>query len=200
MTTSNTIKNAIIALLAVVIIVMGVSIASKANTETKPTASTSETTSLKNQLLDITKSNEEISKHLATFDELDYTVFSNSQWERLHESHAKDVKVHWPDGHTTTGIDVHISDLKKLFVFAPDTRIKEHPIKIGQGNTTAVMGYMEGTFTKPMPIGDGKFIEPTGKSFRLPMATIGLWGSEGNMTEEFLFWDNDSYNKQLGLK
>jgi SnoaL-like polyketide cyclase len=200
MTTTNTIKNTIIAILALVIIVMGVSIATKANTETKPTANTSETASLKNQLLEITKTNEMINKNLATFDELDYTVFSNSQWERLHESHSKDVKVHWPDGHMTTGIETHISDLKKLFVFAPDTRIKEHPIKIGQGNITAVMGYMEGTFTKPMPIGDGKFIEPTGKSFRLPMATIGLWGSEGNMTEEFLFWDNQTYNTQLGLK
>ncbi len=62
--------------------------------------------------------------HLATFDTLDFDVFSNQEWSRLHESHSHDVKVHWPDGHVTDGIDVHIADLKKLFVYAPDTRIK----------------------------------------------------------------------------
>jgi hypothetical protein len=43
----------------------------------------------------------------------------------------------------------NIEDLKKLFVHAPDTRIKEHPIKFGSGNYTLVTGVFEGTFTKP---------------------------------------------------
>ena len=65
-------------------------------------------------------------------------------------------------------VDKHIEDLKALFVYAPDTAIKEHPIKIGSGEFTAVTGVMTGTFTKPMPIGDGKFIQPTGKKFAVP--------------------------------
>jgi hypothetical protein len=32
---------------------------------------------------------------------------------------------------------------------------------------------MTGTFTKPMPIGDGKFIQPTGKKFSINMCTVG---------------------------
>ena len=51
--------------------------------------------------------------------------------------------------------------------YAPDTRIKEHPVKIGQGEWTAVYGIMEGTFTKPMTTADGKVIQPNGKSFKL---------------------------------
>ena len=136
--------------------------------------------------------------NLATFDTLDYTVFSNQQWTRLHESHSKDIKVYWPDGHMTQGIGVHIEDLQRLFVYAPNTRIKEHPIRFGSGNFTAVTGVFEGTFTKPMPIGNGKFIQPTGKSFNMPMATIGIW-ENGVMTEEHLFWDNQTYAKQIGL-
>lgn len=58
------------------------------------------------------------------------------------------------------------------------------------------MGWMEGTFTKPMPIGDGKFIQPTGKKFRIPMATIGIW-KNGTMNEEYLFWDNKTYMDQI---
>lgn len=139
-----------------------------------------------------------IEKNLATFDTLDYVVFTNQEWSRLHESHAKNIKVHWPDGHMTEGLDVHIEDLKAMFVYAPDTRIKEHPIRFGSGKYTAVTGVFEGTFTKPMPIGDGKFIEPTGKAFKMPMATIGVW-ENGVMTEEHLFWDNQTYMKQIGL-
>ncbi|PZU85861.1 MAG: polyketide cyclase [Chryseobacterium sp.] len=153
---------------------------------------------LKNQLLEITKANQTINENLKTFDTLDYVVFSNRDWKRLHESHAKNIIVHFPDGHSETGIEQHIKTLDAMFVYAPDTRIKEHPIKIGSGNITAVMGYMEGTFTQPMPIGDGKFIQPTGKSFKLPMVTIGIWKG-GVMTEEYLFWDNKSYMQQIGL-
>lgn len=148
------------------------------------------------QVKEMTAANELISKYLQIFDTLDYTVFSNRDWKRLHESHAKDIIVHFPDGHSEVGIEQHIKTLDAMFVYAPDTRIEEHPIKIGSGNITAVMGYMLGTFTEPMPIGDGKFIQPTGKSFKLPMATIGIW-KDGVMTEEYLFWDNKSYMDQI---
>lgn len=47
-----------------------------------------------------------------------------------------------------------------MIVFAPDTRIKEHPIRIASDEWTAVTGYIEGTFSQPMPIGDGKTIPP----------------------------------------
>ncbi len=139
-----------------------------------------------------------VEQHLATFDTLDFDVFSHQEWDRLHESHSADVKVHWPDGHVTTGIDVHIGDLKALFVYAPDTRIKVHPIRMGQGEWTGVSGVMEGTFTEPMPLPDGTSIAPTGKSFSLPMATLGHW-KDGVMDEEYLFWDNQTYLTQIGL-
>jgi hypothetical protein len=72
-----------------------------------------------------------VDKNIKTFDDLDFVVFSNQEWTRLHESHSKDVKVNWPDGHFTTGIEKHIEDLKAMFVYAPDTSIKVHPVKFG---------------------------------------------------------------------
>ena len=165
----------------------------------KSSISKSEIDSLKNQIAQLTTGNEMVAKNLATFDTLDYTVFTNQEWTRLHESHAKDIIVHWPDGHFTTGIERHIEDLKAMFVYAPNTSIKEHPIRIGNGKMTAVMGIMTGTFSAPMPIGNGKFIQPTGKSFKLPMCTIGIWKDDGTMSEEYLFWDNQAYMNQIGL-
>ncbi len=144
--------------------------------------------------------NATLEKNLQTFDTLDYTVFSNQEWVRLHESHAQDIVVNWPDGHATHGIERHIEDLKALFVYAPDTRIKQHPIRFGDksGEWTCVTGVFEGTFTKPMPLGNGKFIPPTGKAFKMPMCTVGHW-KNGVMVEESLFWDNATYMRQIGL-
>jgi hypothetical protein len=136
--------------------------------------------------------------HLVKFDTLDFDVFTNQKWDRLKESHAKDIIVYWPDGHQTKGIEKHIEDLKAMFVYAPDTRIKVHPVKIASGEWTSVIGVMEGTFTKPMPIGDGKTIAPTGKAFKLTMCTVGHW-KNGVMIAEYLFWDNQTFMKQVGL-
>jgi predicted ester cyclase len=137
-------------------------------------------------------------KNIETFDTLDFDVFSNQKWDRLSESHADDIIVTWPDGHDTRGIATHIEDLKKLFVHAPDTAIKIHPIRIANGDWTAVTGVMTGTFTRPMPMPDGSVIQLTGKKFSLPMATVAQW-RDGKMVHEWLFWDNATYMAQLGI-
>jgi len=139
-----------------------------------------------------------VNARLATFDDLDFNVFTHQKWDQLQRSHSKDIVVHWPDGHQTTGIDKHIEDLKAMFVYAPDTRIQVHPVKFGSGDWTSVIGVMEGTFTKPMPAADGKMIQPTGKPFKIEMCTVGHW-KDGVMDEEYLFWDNLTFMKQIGL-
>lgn len=181
-----------------IIIVTAIALSGCNNSGTSNVAQ-SEIDSLRDQVKQLTANDATLSKNLQTFDTLDFTVFSNQQWDRLRESHAADIKVYWPDGHVTEGIDKHIEDLKALFVFAPDTRVKEHPIRIGSGNITAVTGVFEGTFTKAMPIGNGKTIPPTGKAFKLPMCTVGVWKPDGTMSEEHLFWDNQTFMKQIGL-
>ncbi|MEV6411067.1 nuclear transport factor 2 family protein [Kribbella sp. NPDC051718] len=138
-------------------------------------------------------------KHLKIFDELDFEIFTGQKWDRLHESHARNIRAHWPDGHFTDGIDKHIADLAALFVWAPDTRIEEHPFRLANGQLTAVTGNMLGTFTKPMPDGKGGFIQPTGKAYSLPMATVGIWNKRNTMDEEYLFWDNQTFFTQIGL-
>ena len=140
-----------------------------------------------------------VEKHLKVFDVLDFDVFSGQKWARLGESHAKDIVVTWPDGHETNGIEKHIEDLKAMFVYAPDITIKEHPIRFGSGSWTTATGVMTGTFSKPMPIGDGKTIPPTGMRFALGMATIAHWNANGQMDHEWLFWDSQEFMKQLGL-
>ena len=65
---------------------------------------------MRQQLKELAASNETIATNLATFDTLDFKVFTNQEWARLHESHHEDIIVHWPDGHTTVGIEKHIED------------------------------------------------------------------------------------------
>ena len=140
-----------------------------------------------------------VDQHLAVFDDLDFNVFTNQRWDDVKKSHAPDIIVHWPDGHTTKGLAQHIEDLKAMFVYAPDTRIRVHPVKFGAGPWTSVIGEMEGTFSAPMPLPNGKVIPPTGKAFKLSMNTIGRWNAQGTMDEEYLFWDNQTYMQQIGL-
>ena len=138
-------------------------------------------------------------QNLVKFDTLDFDVYSNQKWDRLKESHAQDIVVTWPDGHETKGLDQHIKDLSYQFTFAPDTKIKVHPVKIAAGEWTSVMGEMKGTFTRPMKTPDGKTVAPTNKPFKIPMVTVGHWTKDGVMDHEWLIWDNDAFNKQIGL-
>lgn len=139
-----------------------------------------------------------IARNLATFDTLDFDVFSHQKWNRFKESHAENIVVTWPDGHDTHGLPKHIEDLKALFVAIPDLAIKVHPIKVANGSWTAVVGRMTGTFSRPMPMG-GRMIPPTGRKLDLSIATIGHWTPAGVMDHEWLFWDNATYMSQLGI-
>ncbi|MGA7006813.1 MAG: hypothetical protein WBY28_07025 [Nitrososphaeraceae archaeon] len=72
-----------------------------------------------------------VKANLVRFDKLDFDAFSNQNWTLFNEIHAPDVKVVWPDGRQTTGIEQHDKDVKAFFAYAPDTKIKVHPIKFG---------------------------------------------------------------------
>lgn len=136
---------------------------------------------------------------LVRFDSLDFYIYNNKRWDDFDISHSVNIVVHYPDRTTTVGLTpLHLESMKPQFVFAPDTRIVSHPVKFGSGDWTAVIGEMEGTFTKPMTLDNGKIIPPTGKKFMVRMCTIGHWEG-GKLTEEYLFWDNESFKRQIGI-
>ncbi|WP_336796223.1 ester cyclase [Erwinia aphidicola] len=140
-----------------------------------------------------------VEKNLRNFDDLDFNVYSHQKWDEMDKSHAQDIIVHYPDGTVTHGLKEHIERSKKIFAFAPDTENPIHHVRIGQGNYTAVTGVWRGTFTKPMVLANGTVIQPTGKRFEIEMATIGRWNEKGTMDEEWLFYDDYTFMKQLGL-
>jgi hypothetical protein len=137
--------------------------------------------------------------NLETFDALDFEVFSHQDWARLGESHAQNIRAHFPDGHYTDGIDRHVADMAAWFQWAPDLRIEAHPLRLAKDNLTAVTGVLKGTFSKPMPDGKGGATAPTGKSFAVDMVTVGIWNRQGTMDEEFFFWDNQAFYSKMGL-
>lgn len=140
-----------------------------------------------------------VEKNLQNFDDLDFNVYSHQKWDEMHRSHAEDIIVHYPDGSVTHNLKEHLEKSKKIFAFAPDTENPIHHIRIGQDKYTAVTGVWRGTFTKPMILSDGTVIQPTGKRFEIEMATIGRWNDKGTMDEEWLFYDDYTFMKQLGL-
>ncbi|WON76581.1 ester cyclase [Serratia sp. UGAL515B_01] len=145
------------------------------------------------------KEREKVERNLRNFDDLDFNVYSHQKWGDMHKSHAEDIIVHYPDGSVTHGLKEHIEKSKKIFAFAPDTENPIHHVRIGQGDYTAVTGVWRGTFTKPMVLSDGTIIQPTDKRFEIEMATIARWNEKGTMDEEWLFYDDYTFMKQLGL-
>lgn len=138
-------------------------------------------------------------EHIAKYRTADFDLFTeHGDLERIRESHAADVVVHWPDGRRTTGVEAHIEDLKAMFVYAPDTHIPEHKVEFATQEWSSIVGVMVGTFTRPMPIPTGKPIVPTGKSFQVAFSAVDHW-KDGLIDEEFLFWDNLSFMRQVGI-
>ena len=191
----KTIKTA----MALLVVAFAITFNSCGNNSGNDSAMQSKIDSLENVLKKFTDEKAMTETRLIRFDSLDYEFYSNQDWKNFNQSHADNIKVYYPDGNITEGLyPQHIDMLTPMFVFAPDTKIKTHPVRFGSGDWTCVIGEMEGTFSKPMPIGGGKTIPPTNKKFKLAMATIGHWEG-GKMIAEHLFWDNQSFMKQIGL-
>lgn len=142
----------------------------------------------------------QVEANLKRFDQLDFDAYSHRKDMNLFkELHCPDVKVVFPDGRITLGIEQHVSDINNiLFNGTPDSRITSHPISFGSGEWTAATGVLEATFSEPIKLPDGTSIPPTGKKVKISMATIAKW-KNGCIAEEHLFWDNAEYMKQLGL-
>lgn len=185
--------------LMIVAVTITVTFSSCSGNSGDTSAMQSEIDSLQTLLKKFTDEKTMTETRLIRFDSLDYQFYSNQDWKKFNQSHADNIKVYYPDGNITEGLyPQHIDMLTPMFAFAPDTKIKTHPVRFGSGDWTCVIGEMEGTFSQPMPIGNGKTIPPTNKKFKLAMATIGHWNG-GKMSEEHLFWDNQSFMKQIGL-
>ncbi|TXH59959.1 MAG: polyketide cyclase [Bacteroidia bacterium] len=182
----------------IILIAVTATLTSCTNKEANTTELQTQVDSMKNELKKFKDEKALTEMRLARFDSLDFEFYSNQDWENFSISHADDIKVYYPDGAITDGLaPQHIDMLTPMFVFAPDTKIKKHPVRFGSGDWTCVIGEMEGTFSKPMPIGDGKTMPPTNKKFKLQMVTVGHW-KDGKMIEEYLFWDNQAFMKQIG--
>jgi hypothetical protein len=137
--------------------------------------------------------------YLDRFDSLDFVYYNGQQWDKFAISHDPGVQVYYPDGTMSLGLSPnHIEQLTPLFAMAPDTKITNHRVKFGGDDWTAVIGEIQGTFTDTMRTPFGKVVPPTGKPFKFMMATISHW-KDGKMTDEYLFWDNHLFMKQIGL-
>jgi hypothetical protein len=110
---------------------------------------------------------------------------AGSKWESLHKGEASDVKVHWPDGHTSVGLDKHYGELDSLFAFAPDTHVEAEQSRTVSGDWTTVIRTVAGTATT------------SGKPFKIWVATISHQNN-GVIDEEYLFWNDKTLKAQIG--
>jgi hypothetical protein len=123
-----------------------------------------------------------VEKNLKRFDELDFEAWNKKNWKLFDEIHAPDVLVVMADGTRTKGIEAH-NNAMKGFLKMMDGQITAHPIKIGQGEWTAVTGETSITL-------------PNGKTLKSLMCTVARW-KDGRIIEEYLFQDTGPMMKML---
>jgi hypothetical protein len=152
---------------------------------------------LKTQIADL-KDVIDAHKRTVPQDTFESLTYSHHEWSYFPEKHAGNIKVTWPDGSQTIGTQKRQEALKLMFAHAPDTRIVEDPGQHGIHNRTGVSGVLTGTFTEPLITGKGKEIKPTGQTFSVPIYAVGIW-ENGVMVEEYLYWDEEYHNSQLGV-
>jgi hypothetical protein len=136
-------------------------------------------------------------KNLKTFDDLDLIAFNNRDIDLIKQIHAEDVKVYNPDGTVTEPAAPHVAELQFLFDTF-DFKVAEHILQFGYGEWTAGISISKGKWVKPITLPDGTVLQPTGKPVSLKIATIARW-ENGRIAEEYLFWDNADWNRQIGL-
>jgi outer membrane murein-binding lipoprotein Lpp len=136
-------------------------------------------------------------KNLKTFDDLDLIAFNNRDMDHIKQIHAENVKVYNPDGTITEPMAPHAKELQFLFDTF-DFKVAEHIVGFGFGEWTAGISISQGNWVKPLTLPDGTVLQPSGKPVSLKIATIARW-EDNRIAEEYLFWDNADWNRQIGL-
>ncbi len=107
---------------------------------------------------------EQVTRNLELMDQLDFEGWNGRDWDLFSQLHADEVIVAG-FGQATEGNAEHVAWAQAFIEQNPDSIIDAHPIRIGAGDWTAVVG----TFA-----GGGS------------MCTVARW-EDGRIAEEYLF-------------
>jgi predicted ester cyclase len=120
--------------------------------------------------------------------------------ETFANRHTEDVVVYLPAAPTQYGMEAHKEFALNSFKAFPDQRVQNRPYKafFAGGEWVCSIARYTGTMTGPMIGPDGTETPPTGKSFDVDFCTVGHW-KNGQMVEEYLFYDAVTFMKQIGL-
>jgi hypothetical protein len=153
---------------------------------------------LESRLAEYESAETQAATNLTRFATNEFEGFNTRDWDVLDNLHSDDVHVFMPDGTEVDGLPRHRQDLLDMVSYMPDAKVARHEVRVAEGQWTAVVGILTGTFTEPMALPDGQTIPPTGKAVSIRIATFSRW-LDGEMTDEYLFWDTGTFMSQLGL-
>jgi hypothetical protein len=129
-------------------------------------------------------------------------AWNGRDWDAFDLLHDPECVVYWPgrEADPTRGGQDHRAEAIAFCDAFPDNKVKNRPYDVlfGEGDFTCFVTRFTGTFTAPMKQPDGSVIEPTGKSFDVLYSTAAKW-RDGRIMEEYLFWDNGTFLRQVGL-
>jgi hypothetical protein len=89
-----------------------------------------------------------------------------------------------------------ITDAERMY--ALDEGSPPLPLPVRRGRLHLFVTHFTGTFTAPLEMPDGTVIQPTGQPFDVIFSTTARW-RDGKIVEEYLFYDNGTFLRQVGL-
>ena len=82
-------------------------------------------------------------RHIELMDKLDFEAWNGPDWQLFRHLHTDDVTAELM-GQRTEGLQAHLDMCQQLVEQNPDLKVTGHPIKIAQGEWTAVVGEITG--------------------------------------------------------
>jgi len=141
---------------------------------------------------------EELKTLMTTLDD----SWNSQDWDTFNKRHAENVAVYWPgQPDPTRGLPAHQDEAEQFFKTFPDNRVGNRPYKIlfAEGDYTCSVANFTGTMTGTMSAPDGTTIQPTNKKFEVGFCTVAHWNENGEITQEWLFYDLVRLMRQIGL-
>lgn len=141
--------------------------------------------------------NNTVKKHLLQLQILNFYGSNKQNFDIIRKIYDDKALMRIANEPGVTDMEKNITEMRKMYITAPDTIITSHSIQFGSGEWTAVEQIMTGTFTGVYNM-DNIICQPTGNKFEIHACSLIRWNNN-RIIEENIYWDNHSFLKQLGI-
>lgn len=136
-----------------------------------------------------------VKKHLLLYEILNYQGANNQNFQIFNQIYDTNATIRMAN-EPGLGFKENQSEMMQMYKLVPNITV-ENGVQFGSGEWLAVEQTITGKVTGQ--INNDPECKPTGQSFSVRGCSLVRWKND-KIIEETIFWDNDSYKNQTGIK